>query len=66
LGVQIDEKCRASGESEAGANVDRGRGLADAALLIDDCDGFGGQMPPIPLMFIDEHGPSYDEPHVYR
>ena len=37
LGVAVDEQDGAAGKGECGGQIDRRRGLADAALLI--CDG---------------------------
>src|SRR5438046_6871459 len=39
LRVEVDEQGRALRESEAGREVDSGRGLAHAALLVDESDG---------------------------
>ena len=42
LGVAVDEQGREAFEGERGGEVDGGGGFADAALLVDDGDDFGG------------------------
>ncbi len=65
LGVEVDEERPALGHRETGGQVDRGRRLADAPLLVDDSDhagpafgggpGCGGGIGPgawaLPLLF---------------
>src|SRR5262249_15255166 len=45
LRVEVDEQDALAEFREARAQVDRGGALADAALLIDECDGVHGRSP---------------------
>ena len=45
LGVEVDEQAALAGLREAGGEVDGGRRLADAALLVRDCVDPGGHPP---------------------
>src|SRR5262249_14358349 len=38
LGIEVDEQRPLPAERQRGRQVNRGRGLADAALLVGDCD----------------------------
>ena len=50
LRVEVDQERRALGGGQRGGQVDRGRRLADAALLVDDRNtrpGFGPRLEPV-------------------
>jgi hypothetical protein len=48
LGIEVDDKGPALGEGEAGGEIDGGRRLADATLLVDDGQGSSQVRFPLP------------------
>ncbi len=53
LGIEIDEEGRVTRQGEAGREIDRGRRLADTALLVNDGDCSGYILTTAALLLLD-------------
>ena len=47
LRIQVDQQCSPAGRRDRGRDVDRGGGLAHAALLVGNCDADHCLLPPL-------------------